>query len=124
MPQLDASDAFTIVRHGEVVAILTSPVLEMMEPSLLEGAASLVMDAVGRESAPQIVVDLSTLDYFGSSFLALLIRCWKVADKRDGAMVLSGVSPRAKELLHLTSLDMVWPMYANLREAIDALQSD
>ena len=124
MPQLDASDAFTIERHGEVVAILTSPVLEMMEPSLLEGAASLVMDAVGRESAPQIVVDLSTLDYFGSSFLALLIRCWKVADKRDGAMVLSGVSPRAKELLHLTSLDMVWPMYANLREAIDALQSD
>jgi hypothetical protein len=39
-------------------------------------------------------------------------------------MVLSGVSDRARELLHITSLDMVWPMYNDLREAIDALQAD
>lgn len=124
MSRPEPPDAFTIERHGEVVLIRTSPILEMMEPSFLEGAASLVLDAVGRDQSPQVVVDLSTLDYFGSSFLALLIRCWKVVDSRDGTLVLSGVSPRAKELLHITSLDMVWPMYDDLREAIDALQSD
>ena len=36
-------------------------------------------------------------------------------------MVLAGVSRRATELLHLTSLDMVWPIYADRREAIEAL---
>lgn len=124
MSRTQSPDAFTIERHGEVIAIRTSPVLETMEPSLLEGAASLILDALKSEPSPQIVVDLSTLDYFGSAFLALLIRCWKVATARDGAMVLSGVSERARTLLHMTSLDMVWPIYNDLFEAIAALSAD
>lgn len=118
------SDAFTIERHGEVTVVLTSPVLETMEPLLLDGASSLLLDALKRDACPQIVVDLSRLDYFGSAFLGLLIRCWKLATLRGGAMVLSGVSNRAKDLLHITSLDMVWPLYGDVREAIDALASE
>lgn len=117
-------DAFSIERHGDVTVILTSPVLETMEPSLLEGAASILLDALKRDPCPQVVVDLSQLNYFGSAFLALLIRCWKLATMRGGSMALSGVSPRAKDLLHITSLDMVWPMYGDVREAIDILQAD
>jgi anti-anti-sigma factor len=117
-------DAFTIEKHGEATVILTSRLLETMEPSLLEGASSLLIDALKREACPQVVVDLSQLEYFGSAFLALLIRCWKLATMRGGTMALSGVSDRVKELLHVTSLDMVWPMYGDLREAINALQAD
>lgn len=124
MPRTNSPDAFTIERHGEVIAIRTSSLLESLEPSMMDGASALLLDAVGREPAPQIVVDLSALNHFGSSFLALLIRCWKLAQSRNGAMVLSGVSDHAKDLLHITSLDMVWPMYGTLREAIEALQSD
>jgi anti-anti-sigma regulatory factor len=54
-------------------------------------------------------------------FLALLIRCWKLALSRGGTMVLSGVTDRAKELLRVTALDIVWPMYDTKREAIEAL---
>ncbi len=39
-------------------------------------------------------------------------------------MVLAGVSERARELLRITSLDTVWPIYANRREAMEALLSD
>lgn len=119
-----STDAFTIEKHGEVIVVLTSPILADLDPGMLEGAAALLLDALRREPIPQIVVDLSSLDYFGSSFLALLIRCWKLAQARDGTMVLSGVSEGAKNLLHMTSLDMVWPIYADLREAIEALQAD
>jgi anti-sigma B factor antagonist len=117
-------DAFTIERHGEVITIKTSSMLETLEPSLLEGAAALLIDSLHNEVNPQIIVDLSPLDYFGSSFLALLIRCWKLTQAKNGTMVLAGVSNRARDLLHMTSLDMVWPIYGTVREAIDALQSD
>ena len=80
-------DAFTIENHGEVTVILTSPVLETMDPSLLEGASSLLIDALKRVSCPQVVVDLSHLQYFGSAFLALLIRCWKLTTTRGGSFV-------------------------------------
>lgn len=124
MSRQKSLDAFTIERHGEVLAILASVSLEQMEPALLQDAGSLLLDVLGSEVNPQIVVDLSAIDYFGSSFLGLLLRCWKLAQSRDGTLVLAGVSPRARDLLHVTSLDMVWPIYGNLREAIDALQSD
>jgi anti-anti-sigma factor len=124
MNRPNSLDAFTIERHGEVLTLKTSPILENLEPSLLDEAAPLLLDALNREPNPQLVVDLSSLEYFGSSFLALLIRCWKLTQAKNGTMVLSGVSDRARELLHMTSLDMVWPIYGDLREAIDALQSD
>jgi anti-sigma B factor antagonist len=39
-------------------------------------------------------------------------------------MALSGVTERTRELLRVTALDMVWPIYQSKREAIDALQLD
>ena len=39
-------------------------------------------------------------------------------------MVLAGVSERARELLRLTSLDTVWPLYASRLEAMEALLAD
>ena len=71
-----------------------------------------------------LIFDLSLVKYFGSMFLALLIRCWKLALARGGTMALAGVSEHAKELLRLTSLDIVWPIYATRREAMEALLSD
>ncbi len=64
------------------------------------------------------------VDNAGSMFLALLIRCWKLALAQGGMMALSGVNDRTRELLRVTSLDTVWPMYESRREAIEALQLD
>jgi anti-anti-sigma factor len=71
-----------------------------------------------------VVFDLTAVDYFGSMFLALLLRCWKLVQSKGGEMVLAGVSDRAKELLRITALDMVWPMYGTPREAMEALLTD
>ena len=42
----------------------------------------------------------------------------------DGQMALCCVSERARELLRMTSLDLVWPIYATRREAFEALLAD
>jgi hypothetical protein len=39
-------------------------------------------------------------------------------------MALAGVNDRTRELLRVTALDTVWPMYQSRREAIEALQLD
>jgi anti-sigma B factor antagonist len=39
-------------------------------------------------------------------------------------MALSGVTDRTRELLRVTALDMVWPMYESRREAMEALLLD
>jgi anti-sigma B factor antagonist len=117
-------DAFTIERHGDVVVIDAAPALERMEPALVDGAAALLLEPLRHHDGLLILVDLSRIDYFGSAFLALLIRCWKLTQIKGGMMVLAGASERARDLLRITSLDVVWPIYATRREALESLLAD
>ncbi len=120
----DSQDDFTIERHGDVTLISASPALEQLDASLVDDAAALMLEPLRDQETPLVVVDLERVGYFGSVFLQLLLRCWKLATVKGGVMVLTGVSEPARELLRVTSLDMVWPIYGNRREAIEALLAD
>jgi anti-sigma B factor antagonist len=120
------SDGITIERHGEVTVVSFAPSLGRIEADVVEDVAGLLtgyLDDSGT-SEPQVVVDLGAMDYFGSSFIGLLLRIWKQITTRGGQVVLCGVSPQARDLLHITSLDMVWAMFKSRREAVAALESD
>jgi anti-anti-sigma factor len=120
----DADEAFTLERHGDLTIITATPALEHIEFGLEEQVAELILKSLRHQENPLIVFDLSQADNFGSMFLALLIRCWKLALSQGGTMALSGVTERARELLRVTALDTVWPIYDSKREAMDALLLD
>ena len=124
MPNPNATDVLTIERHGDVTLIIATPALESLDASLEQQVTEVVMSAVRDQDNPLVVFDLGEVQYFGSMFLAVVLRCWKLISARGGMMALAGVSPHARELLRLTALDMIWPMYATRREAIEALMSD
>jgi anti-sigma B factor antagonist len=120
----NSEDAFTIERHGEITVIMANPALESLAFGLEKQAAELILKPIQSQENPLILFDLSQVDYFGSMFLALLIRCWKLALSRGGSMALSGVSSRTRELLRITSLDIVWPIYDTRQEAMEAFELD
>lgn len=114
-------EAFVIERHGDLTVVTATRALERIDFSLEESVAEMILKSIKRQENPLVIFDLSQVDNFGSMFLALLIRCWKLALSRGGTMAVSGVSDPIRELLRVTSLDMVWPMYASKREAMEAL---
>lgn len=120
----NSDEAFTIERHGDVTVITATPALEKLAYRLEEQVADLILEPIRSEDNPLIVFDLSRVGNFGSMFLALLIRAWKLAVSHGGSMALSGVTERTRELLRVTSLDIVWPIYDNKNEAIAALELD
>jgi anti-sigma B factor antagonist len=119
--QTPSDEAFLLERHGDLTVITATRALERIEFGLEEQVAEMVLKSLRRQENPLIVFDLSQVDNFGSMFLALLIRCWKLALSQGGTMVLSGITERTRELLRVTSLDIVWPIYETKREAIEAL---
>jgi anti-sigma B factor antagonist len=119
-----SDEMFTIERHGDLTIITATRSLETIEFGLEEQVADMVLRPLRGQENPLIVFDLSQADNFGSMFLALLIRCWKLAMSQGGTMALSGVTDRTRELLRVTALDMVWPMYESKREAMEALLLD
>ncbi len=114
-------DDFKLEWHGDVVVVTPASNIESMSWDLIEQAAEVIMAPLRDQDMPMIIVDLGQVDYFGSVFLALLLRCHKYAKSRGGELVLCAASPLALELLRITALDTLWAMYDTLDEALDAL---
>lgn len=114
---------FQLEWHNNVVVITPAGNIEHMSWDLIEQAAEIVMGPIQEQEVPMAVVDLSNVSYFGSVFLALLLRCHKLVRSRGGELVLCGASKLALELLRITALDTLWAIYDAREEAIEALAS-
>ena len=116
-----AKDDFKLEWHGNAVVITPAANVESMRWDLIEQAADIVMSPMRNQDVPMVVFDLSDVAYFGSVFLALLLRCHKFVKSRGGELVLCGASDLARELLRVTSLDTLWAIYDTREEALDAV---
>jgi len=117
----DSTQDFQIKWHGSTLIVIPSGDIESMKWDLIEQAAEVVMGPLEEAEVPLVIFDLSEVNYFGSVFLSLLLRCHKAAKPRGGELVLCGASPMATELLQVTALDTLWAIYSTRDEAIEAL---
>ena len=95
--------------------------IENLKWDLIEQAAEVVMSPMREQEVPMVIFDLSEVSYFGSVFLALLLRCHKLVKTRGGELVLCGASELAVELLRITALDTLWAIYDTREEALEAV---
>src|SRR5438045_930816 len=84
MPPGPSSDVFTIERHGEITVIAANPALETIDSTLEEQVAEVLLGPLHGQDAPLLVFDLSAVNYFGSMFIAVLLRCWRRANSSGG----------------------------------------
>lgn len=116
-------DSFQIEWHGNTVVVTPAANVDLLDWDLVEQAADLVMEPLAAQETPMVVVDLSRVGYFGSVFLALLLRCHKFVKKKGGELVLCGASETALDLLRITALDTIWAIYKTRDEAMQAVLS-
>jgi anti-sigma B factor antagonist len=116
-----SGDDFRIEWHGDTMVITPASNVESMNWELIEQAADIVMAPLKKRQSTMVVVDLSEVNYFGSVFLALLLRCHTAVKSRGGELVICGASKMARELLKITALDTLWAIYDTKEEALDAV---
>ncbi len=112
---------FEIEWHENTVIVSPSAGIEELSWDVVERAADVIMQPLEDQQAPDVIVDLSKVNYFGSVFLALLLRCHKFVRRKSGELVLCGANKLALDLLRITALDTIWAIYDNRQEAIQAL---
>ena len=117
----NSGDDFRLEWHGNTIVITPASNVESMNWELIEQAADIVMAPLKKQESPMVVVDLSEVNYYGSVFLALLLRCHTAVKSRGGELVLCGCSTMARELLKITALDTLWAIYDTKDEALDAV---
>lgn len=118
---MDDANDFLIERHGDVLVVIPAGCIESLQWAAVERAAELVLEPLRDQSLPIVVFDLSRLSYFGSVFLALLLRCHKLVKSHGGQLVIACPSRESRELLQITSLDTLWAIYDTRRAALEAV---
>lgn len=115
----------TVSRDRGATVIALGPEYENLDEPLLERLRSFILDAADRADPPRVVLDLSHTKFFGSAFLEILVQAWnRLRDRPGGRLALSGLSPYCADVVRVTRLDRVWPMYASRAEAVEQLAAD
>jgi anti-anti-sigma factor len=116
-----AQEYFQVKRHGDVAVIVPSPEVETLSEATINTAAQMVIAPLKADPPTHLIVDLEGVRYFGSAFIAFLLRCHLPVKQQGGELVIAGVNDRIRELLRTTALDTMWALYDTRAEAIAAL---
>ena len=74
-------------------------------------------------NARNAIIDLGSLDYFGSIMLELMVVLWKRVSAKRGKLVICNVSHVGQEILQTAKFHTIWPIVKTREEAFAALSS-
>lgn len=115
-----AARIFDTERFGETLIVVP---LDKVS-SLADTAVLTELDRVADEldaCGPNLLVDFSRAEYFGSSMLEALLRLSKLVQARRGKMGLCSLSEASAEVLKISKFDTLWPIYMTRQQAMAAI---
>lgn len=108
--------SYEIVTEEGVCVFRPRPTLNL-EWELLGAISERILSKLAETSPPRLLIDLSKMDYFGSIFITLMLRCWKKVQQVDGKFALCGLTSNTKEVIDASHLDRLWAIYADAPSA-------
>lgn len=111
-------DIFDVERVGSAIVLTPRRDLRELEfrqirEEVLRFSEDPLLDAV--------VVDLGHTDYLGSTALGMLTRLYQQVKRRGGRAAYCNLSEHEREILRVTGLEDVWPIFASRDEALAAV---
>ena len=80
-----------------------------------------IVEQIGGRKRPCCLVNLSDLEYMGSSIVALIVRVWKAIKANDGRLVVVNTNPVVKETIALAGLDKIWEVHPSVEAGCRSL---
>jgi anti-sigma B factor antagonist len=109
-------------QDGDVTVISFLQGAETINSTIVDQIANR-LTAMVRNASDRVLIDLQQVEFFNSMFVELLVRCWKVArEKQGGQLALCQLRPYCREILEVTNLDTIWPIYPTREAALDQMQ--
>ena len=118
-----ASRHFEMEQQGDTLVITPLHSLGSLVESEIQSELSEALDMIDGEGARNVVIDFVKMPYFGSSLLESQLRLWRSVERAQGKMFLCNVSDVGKEVLEISRLNRIWPVYDSRDDAIQAIGS-
>lgn len=120
-PQLPDGHIFTRELHGTTLLLNSQTNLgSLHEPEIAHEAEDL-LHLINESQSTNVVIDLSRAEYLGTAMLGAVVKLWKRISLRGGHLALCNVSENVAQVLRITKLNAVWPIYASRDQAMTAI---
>ena len=111
------SNLFEIEQRGDLVVVTPLADLRELDYLQIEAGAQEIIRLLDSADVKDVILDFHKTDYYGSTALAFFVNLWKKVCSRQGRMAFCGVSEHERQILELTKLDTLWPIYDSCAEA-------
>lgn len=101
--------------HGLLVL---KPPMNDAQWSEIEKAGDEVLHDLESINSPNLIVDLSELEFIGSAMVALVVRIWKIVKGKKAQMVVVNRNPMVLEVFKISKLDDVWTIVEYREDAM------
>lgn len=121
---MPSSVPFDVTSISGVTVAVFRPAFSQIDEAVVDLVSRKLIDLVETLSPPNLVLDMTHVDFFGSSFIEAMFRSWKRLQSRPNAkFALCGLKPYCREVLEVTHLDELWPIFATKEEALEQWKS-
>jgi anti-sigma B factor antagonist len=110
-----------ILKEGNVTVVTFRPDPARITEDCIPETLQMLLSAVEGPN-PRMLIDLAQVDFFGSSFIEVLFRVWNRVQHNHGQFALCSLTPNCAEVIAVTNLDRLWPMFATREAGLQALQ--
>ena len=108
-----------------VTVITLGPECENLDEHILDQVRDVLIDTATRSVPPRVVLNLSHVKFFGSSFIEVLFRIWnRLRARKGGEFALAGVAPYCADVLSITQMDTLWKAFPTPAAAVAGLAED
>jgi anti-anti-sigma factor len=117
-------EPFDLSIESDITIAAFRPEFSQLDEAQIELVSRKLTELVSGLKTPSLILDMSNVEFFGSSFIEALFRTWKRLQGRPGAkFALCGLRPYCREVLEITHLDSLWTLCADQKEAVAQLAS-
>ncbi len=121
---MNTSGPLSIVKEGDVTVVVFGLEQRQLDEVGLERISRQLIEVAQTVTPPKLILDMAVTEFFGSSYIEILFRVWKRLNSQpDAQFAITGLQPYCREVLEITHLDRLWPLYATREEALAAFAS-
>jgi anti-anti-sigma factor len=117
-----AGGVFEIEKEGDTIIVVPAVDLRELDYQRIEGGAATILELLNGTGIKHVVLDFHKTDYYGSAALGFFLKLWTRLSVRNGRMAFCNVSAHEKEILRITKLDHLWPIFSSRSEALEAVK--
>ena len=105
------------------VLILRLDVVSISAMSDIEQIARLFRQSVQEHQPRHLVVDFSSVRFFSSQMLGLLVDVWRKLHDSGGTVAVCGINPQLTRVFRITNLDKLFSFYESVQQAVNAIRA-